>query len=244
MADRPIIMSGPMVRAIMAGRKTQTRRVLKPQPEQNVAGLWVWPPSGMKVTRRTMRGFCQTNEDGIKTWFSGGHKATEVLPARPGDRLWVREAFVTGWPLTDDVPDQYDEDGNENPPTVWYRATSDINVWMDEDGNHRSSIPWRSPIHMPRWASRITLHVTDVRVQRVQEISEADAEAEGVFRHVAEHSLDKVFRSERGETAIHYFRDLWDGLNAKRGFGWEQNPWIVALTFKPEFRNIDQCEAP
>lgn len=88
---------------------------------------------------------------------------------------------------------------------------------------------------MLRWASRLTLVVTDVRVQRVQEISEEDAIAEGVFES------DVNMYPELG-TAQHHFQDLWDSLNAKRGFGWSENPWVVATTFTVHKCNIDQME--
>jgi hypothetical protein len=83
---------------------------------------------------------------------------------------------------------------------------------------------------MPYFASRITLEVTAVKIERLQEISEGDAESEGVFRHIAEYSIDKVYRSERGETAIRYFRELWDKLHGEGS--WVSNPEVVAISFE------------
>lgn len=89
---------------------------------------------------------------------------------------------------------------------------------------------WRPSIHMPRWASRITLRVTGVKIERLQEITPTDAEAEGVFQHVAEQPIDKIFRSDRSATARLYFLNLWEKLH---GLGaWEANPEVVAISFQ------------
>jgi hypothetical protein len=108
--------------------------------------------------------------------------------------------------------------------------------------------PWRPTIFMPRWASRLTLIVTDVRVQRLQDISEGDARAEGV-EHRTVTKLNGSdpqkwwFGHENGRaTAKSAFRDLWDSLNAKRSYGWDANPWVCAVTFTAHQRNIDHLE--
>ena len=166
--ERPIIFSGEMVRAILDGRKTQTRRVIKPQ-----------------------RDYC-------------------CLYGKPGDRLWVRET----WCLGDDL------DGNE---AIYFRADAPPGDYI-----------WSPSIHMHREASRITLEVTDVRVERVQEISADDAEAEGIPTHVVEHTFRKCYRGagERAAKRIEYFSRLWDNLNAKRGYGWDANPWVWVVAFR------------
>lgn len=220
MTDRPIIFSAPMVRALLDGRKTQTRRIVKPQPAANA--------------RYTGIHFASDEPD---CWFfnspSGPCKVREAYA--PGDRLWVRENWAkvpaSAYRMSDGVV-------QTQSPTDAHMAAIYAAGW------DRSIPKWKPSIHMPRWASRLTLVVTDVRVQRVQEISEEDAEAEGVFRHVAEHSLDKVYRDERGGTAIRYFSELWDNLNAKRGYGWDANPWVVAVTFTVHQQNIDAGGSP
>ncbi|WP_422028117.1 hypothetical protein [Roseovarius sp.] len=203
MTDRPILFSAPMIRALLDGRKTQTRRVLKPQP---------------------------SNVDGVGRWYrmsSGGESLNcYEIPITPGDRVWVRETW--------NVPDAYLEPRNRQTALelMNYAATP----W---------AIPgrWRPSIFMPRWASRLTLTVTDVRVQRVQEISEADAMAEGIKRNIPGwFPVPGIDGS--GTTARAAFAMLWDSLNAKRGFGWSENPWIAAYTFTVHHCNIDQMEVP
>jgi len=99
-------------------------------------------------------------------------------------------------------------------------------------------IKWRPSIHMPRRLSRLTLEVTGVRVEPLQAISAADAEAEGVFRHIAPHSIDKVFREERGPIAVRYYRELWESLHGAGS--WAACPDVLVLTFKVERGNVDR----
>jgi len=201
MTTKPIIFSGPMVQALLDGRKTQTRRIAKPdwkdgasqdfsdwRPERIAPNLWF-----LKCTRIGAT---------IKTAYA------------PGDLLWVREAWRTemnydDWPprdlYTEGVGFHYEADGGE------------VETWGKK----------RPGIFLPRWASRLTLRVTDVRVQRVQEISEADAVDEGVTVGGEQMPTD-------------HFRDLWDSLNAKRGFGWDANPWVAAYTFEVIRKNVDE----
>jgi hypothetical protein len=180
MTDRPLIFSAPMVRALIEGRKTQTRRVLGPLALN--------------------------------------------LPCAPGDRYWVRETLHcpngAGWWYRADDAGVYASISQQSAMLVWV---------------HHKVGSVCSPIHMPRWASRLTLTVTDVRVQRVQEISEADAKVEGVEQPKVGTARNTVYLSHRSG-----FRDLWDIINAKRGFGWDVNPWVAALTFTVERRNIDE----
>jgi hypothetical protein len=203
--DRPIIFSGPMVRALLAGRKTQTRRLLRWVPKGfELSHLYVEP---LGVLQASFMG--QADARGI-TCYSG------PTGFEPMDRLYVREAFSY------DSLD-CDRDGTLPP---WY--------WADgnpEDGD------WSKPkpsIHMPRWASRLTLHVEDVRVERVQEITEEDAAAEG-----AEHRTALGKASVPNLTARCQFEVLWDSLHTKPGHRWEDNPHVVAVTFRVEHRNID-----
>jgi len=97
-------------------------------------------------------------------------------------------------------------------------------------GDHELNGKTRPAIFMPRWASRITLEITSLRIERLQAITATDAEAEGVFRHIAEHSIDKVFRDARGATAIGYFRELWEKLHGRGA--WERNPAVVVIGFR------------
>ena len=150
--------------------------------------------------------------DGSLCWFARETGCLARLPIpQPGDRLWVREACHI--------------DGDQTT----YRA--DMPTGCDTRG-----WGWKPSIFMPRWASRLTLTVTDVRVQRVQEISEGDALAEGVE---PAGSRDVGYSRFHARTGFHA---LWDSLNAKRGFGWDANPWVAAYTFTVHRCNIDQMD--
>lgn len=234
MTDRPIHFSGPMVRALVEGRKTQTRRVLA---DSHVCD---------DISSESAEDF------ELRGWvgFSNGEAlgAARVRFA-VGDRLWVREAHAL-LPRT-----AYR--GSVGTGTIDQREhpTDGYTAAVFREGFDRSGRPrWRPSIHMPRWASRLTLTVTNVRVQRLQDMegqhpSESDAIAEGVN---AIHHSDRAFYYSAFHNDPHSsdwcdpkdaFRELWDSLNAKRGFGWNVNPWVVALTFDVARRNIDAAEA-
>jgi len=207
MRGKPILFSAPMVRAILAGRKTQTRRILKPQP-----------------------------------LIRGGAATRRRLPYAPGDLLWVRETWrlthVGGGRGGDVVP--------FNSYEVTRRATElDVECFTfegEEDPFIRfASDGWRPSIHMPRWASRLTLEVESVKVERVQEISEADAEAEGVTK-VRDHcyvieGFDYDLAGLCHSRATIPFAKLWDHINGPDA--WDANPWVVAVTFRAHHANID-----
>jgi len=213
--ERPILFSAPMVRAILDGRKTQTRRVVN---------LTEFGPS-------TTRGYDWHFRDKHALW---NDVSTERLLesrcpwARVGDRLWVRETHSYCDPMADGVE-------RDDPTNVAYRADLSARVYgcgalsapLDTFGwnwEHKS-ITWRSSIHMPRWASRITLEVTDVRVQRVRDISEEDAAAEGVD-YIPEAPPSEL--THRGA-----WRGLWDSINGKKpARAWADNPWVWAVSFK------------
>lgn len=189
MKEHPIIFSWPMVRALLEGRKTQTRRVLRPQPVMT-GGLWRWKDTA---------------------WCEGRALVSDKAPVdygpQPGDRLWVRETFAL------DVP------GCEHQRGIAYRADH-----RDARGDGPANpMRWRPSIHMPRWASRILLEVTDRRIERLQEISEEDAQREGLI----ETDDDPFAWSARRQ-----FQWLWDNINAKRGFGWFTNPWVRVIGFR------------
>lgn len=217
--ERPILFSGEMVRAILNGRKTQTRRVIKPQPYPNGwkfdgDKIHCWndylPPSATLLDVGSGRDRYTTSD--VEGW------ETDCPYGAPGDRLWVRETWaVHSW--RDHLPARearkYQENGEGH--CLWYRAGGGYGGC---DAHQRGR--WRASIHMPRWASRLTLEITEVRVQRVQEISEGDAIAEGCFDE----------KEHDGSLPTEVFRVLWDSLNAKRGYAWDSNPWVWALTFK------------
>ncbi len=210
--ERAILFSAPMVKAILAGRKTQTRRIVKPQPwpindEERALGAPAdshWWPSNK------CRSMVTINEMGALGPYGGR-----------GDRLWVRET----WGLLDTLP----SDGPENA-TLFYKAT---------DGERRDLRHqlWRPSLFMPRWAARIFLKITAVRVERLQDISEADARAEGVrpiFERFPEWSRDqRITSGELAADAEHRasFAVLWDELNGNRAL-WVTNPFVWVVSFE------------
>ncbi|AZV00163.1 hypothetical protein pben1_p06 [Paracoccus phage vB_PbeS_Pben1] len=232
MADRPILFSAPMVRAILreiaapGTGKTQTRRLL------NVDPAW-----HLDQRRRAAA-------EAGHYWFTedldmpGG---LHVVPRfAPGDRLWVREAWCLDAQMDHVAPSKcspYEPRGY--PANDWIIEPA---CMMIRAGKLRPGI------HMPRWASRLTLHVTDVRVQRLQDISEDDARAEGIERLKSgrgyyDHTVSKgaVRAGIWHHKATDAFEVLWDSLNAERA-PWASNPWVVAVTFRPVLTNIDSEE--
>lgn len=211
MTVRPIIFSGPMVRALLDGSKTQTRRILNPQPRtapiRQQSGKWT---------------------DGVQI----GDTQEMNIRFAPGDLLYVRE---THWRLGRWMMNGLSETGLQK----WtFKASSDTTAAMFQEpqvafkGRVRGEGTerwWKRPaIFMPRALSRITLEVTGVKVERVQDISLEDAIAEGIK------PLQGGATSE--------FAVLWNTLNKKRGFGWAVNPWVVAVSFRVHKCNVDSME--
>lgn len=229
MTDRPILFSGPMIRALLDGRKTQTRRVLKLPEQKTLRGEWeATTAGGPGVTLKDGTPYPER----AAIWHT--QTGCCVTPGYVhGDQLWVRERFAVsgiGWGK---------KPSEARGGKVHFHADPE-HGWHDYWGS------WRPSIHMPRWASRLTLTVTDVRVQRLQEISEDDARAEGVERR-AFTKLDGTdpqewwVGHENGRaTAKSAFRDLWDSLNADRA-PWASNPWVCAVSFTVHQGNIDQA---
>ena len=196
MRERPILMSGQMVRAILDGRKTQTRR-----PIADVsADCELFLDAGDGFWQQ-----CYRDGGGAihsKSWLS------RCPYGQPGDRLYVRETWQ----------DTRSPGEPQNARQIMYRADDD-----------RSLIGWRPSIHMPRWASRITLEITGVRVERVQDISEDDAMAEGM---ISTAKLNEANDDYAGMYARDIFSQEWDSIYAKRGMGWDDNPWVWVIEFR------------
>jgi hypothetical protein len=215
MTERPILFSAPMVRAILEGRKSQTRRILKPQPfddgyfEGAVYLDRVWVDGDARFSATAVGG--DVRECIVRTRFA------------VGDRLWVREAC-----RAEEMPDgidgvRYAADGAwqviENTPEASDAWAKLYHYRGRGKGGIGNPVP---SIHMPRWASRITLEVTAVKVERLQDISETDATAEGC-RHHHDPAGD-------GQNVIEQFSYLWQSIHGPGS--WEANPWVVALTFR------------
>ena len=208
MADKGIIFSAAMVRALLDGRKTQTRRLLS---LRGYRGFREFGPSDTAGYdwhfRRADACWCDVTEGRLR----------ELLPYASGDRLYVRENFQM-LSFGDYAPTKH------WPADVRYAATDTL---ADSDKDVRG-YPWRPCIHMPRFASRLWLEVTDVQVQRVAGISHADAKAEGVD-----------WQADYGLSPREHFAALWNSLHGKPGERWEDSPWIVAVTFTVHHGNID-----
>lgn len=214
MKEHPIIFNGEMVRAILEGRKTQTRRVL------SMTG------TDKFLRMENDRAIFTDNILDIFTQNPNSHLLPIKCPyGQPGDHLWVRETWgKCVFPETE-------------------TSLARIKILYRADGETQYDIGcWKPSIHMPRWVSRITLEIVDVRVERLQQITEKDAEAEGIkgytdnlgSRHSNPTMIYPAFPEKDGGflTATQAFEALWDSINSKRGFGWEVNPWVWVIEFK------------
>lgn len=210
MTERPILFSAPMVRAILAGTKTQTRRVVKPQPTH-------FNPVGIPRLARPE-----------------GPNAVITCPyGQPGDRLWVRETFFCNDAFYPDGVDEncrwrevdgkrvaipLEEQRAEMLEEMYYRADGEPDFYGAE-----GPTPWRPSIHMPRWASRISLEITSVRVERLQAISDADLECEGLQETI-----------DAGIDHDGYPRDAWRALwsSINGADSWAADPWVWVVEFR------------
>lgn len=222
MTIKPILFSGPMVRALLNGTKTQTRRVITKGIERQDNGWW-------KCFNAHSASF-NCSEDQIP------EEMVNYLPIHIGDLLYVREAWRTDCILDDTAPrDLVPRDG------IFYEASPET------VGCSPGRL--RPGMHMPRWASRLTLDVTDARVQRLDQLSEADAIAEGIQKRPCPFGYEATAWHDYGSGRnIFYgprdsFRSLWDSINESRGFGWNNNPWVAAYSFKVSRRNVDDNAA-
>jgi len=196
MKERPILFTGAMVRAILAGGKTQTRRVVD---------------SGRLCKKQLAAGVITTDSDMENGW----QRLVPFCPyGLPGSTLWIKETWK---PTTAHV----------GPPETFVRYRADDGRRsVDHTMGGSQSDKWRPSIYMPRWASRITLKVLSVRVERVQEISQEDARAEGV-------TLPHIGTARELMSHRLAFEALWDSINAKKPCrGWASNPWVWVVEFK------------
>jgi hypothetical protein len=198
--ERPILFNGEMVRAILSGSKTQTRRIMKPQPEmQNVF-----------LGGRHCNSLVWKDTAGPDGWLM--HNMCPY--GKEGDRLWVREAHAI-------------------VPRTAYRCSDGVQQMLRPDDDHdaaiyregwtrsRSGFKWRPSIHMPRWASRITLEIVSVRIEKLQDISRGDAMDEGCpFPNLA-----------KGPDPRLWYAELWDQINGQGS--WLLNPFVWIVEFKP-----------
>jgi hypothetical protein len=213
MKERGILFSAPMVRALLAGTKTQTRRIVKPQPSLHHYLQPMWgtspPPNPVEFGEKWL--WREAGPDYPDDASDNRHCPYGV----PGDRLWVRETWAA----------QHDFDSFKPSEINWDAR------WHYLATEERGGLLWRTPIHMPRWASRITLEVTGVRVERVQDISEEDAKAEGVTLG----ELVDVLANGEPSKAVYFdartaYAHLWCAINGADS--WKANPWVWAISFR------------
>lgn len=204
MKERPILFSGEMVRALLAGTKTQTRRVMKPQPQGQV-----W--HDLDNQQWLVSGYGERGDDLLHCPYG-----------QPGDQLWVREAFMHEpadycWEASVSIPCR--------PAETVYRA---------DFPNSQPGEGWKPSIHMPRALSRITLEIIGVRVERLQGISEEDADAEGFAGGYPWELAPDIFTAPRDRwgsmTIPECFGVLWDQINGAGS--WDANPWVWVVEFK------------
>ncbi|MBF9782886.1 hypothetical protein I4O55_05940 [Klebsiella aerogenes] len=229
MKERGMIFNAEMVRAILDGRKTQTRRIMKPQPEPCPRGGHWWPSNVFK----TMLHVEDEMQNGKGGW--GGLVGDACPFGDVGDRIWVRETFQ-GPLVHEELFEEYSAypEKFETPEYCEYAADGGVRPeYCDLDDNLRHG--WRPSIHMPRWASRILLEITNVRVERLNAISEEDAEAEGIdmealydsqdcYDCIADHNMTGR------PTVTGAFKYLWESIYGAEN--WLANPWVWVIEFK------------
>jgi hypothetical protein len=235
MTDRPIIFSGPMVLALLEDRKTQTRRVLKPQPYaphfahfRDGSIEYTIGPDGKAIPLHVVLADDQRNPA-----LDGGKRVPHAL----GDRLWVKEAW------------RFDVEWDECKPSQMHAGSA---ILFEADGTFRNAADGttgepgrlRNARFMPRRFSRTTLTVTDVRVQRLQDISEADVVAEGIEPYAGIDPDCSGYRDYSKQASggfwllpRHSYRSFWNSLHGPEA--WNANPWVYALTFTVQHGNID-----
>lgn len=230
MKEYPILFKGPMVRAILDGRKTQTRRVIKPQPRSELLPIYENQRDGRWIEANLTERELQDGEGRVWCCPYG-------IPGN--SRLWVRETIRAEIPKPGIWRVLYAADGAgvdlfREPAGSW--MTRKISI-------HHKTIP---SIHMPRWASRLTLEVTGIRVERVQDISTQDAKDEGLLRcptSKCDKSTQMLYYLSPGDEGgwtnpVEAYENLWNQINTKRGYGWNVNPWVWVV----EFRKLESEE--
>lgn len=224
MKERPILFSGPMVRAILNGTKTMTRRAVKPQPVEDPCYTGGWAIK----TKKKSTSLYAINQN-LPSY-------QDICPhGKPGDRLWVRETWQCSEEELPLLPIDH---------SLWGLCQKRVRYATEGQYDVVNPKPWRPSIFMPRWASRLTLELTEVRVERLQDITEADARAEGIRKEDLSPDPDNFHppgsygyvASEDPEgliypTAEEAFSVLWDSINGKK-HPWESNPWVWVESFK------------
>lgn len=237
MKERPILFNTEMVKAILEGRKTQTRRVLSNQPDKNcdeaflgLDGIWCF-------SKPTLSKRISYSGDDIKCPFG-----------QVGDRLWVREAFMPDpsadsdhWNDEDSLHTYYSWDGCGSKVSELPKALkTNKHVFYKAEANHPELSLWTPNYRMPRWASRILLEITSIRAERLSNISRSDAVDEGIETFKIDCGRDGLKTAYKDYTShnnaitrnnpIDSFRTLWESVNGADS--WDKNPWVWVIDFK------------
>jgi hypothetical protein len=237
-----------MVRALLDGRKTQTRRLLKLSPPVDADMVHTWFAPADIPAKGIPNQWAESGLWAKKSGAEGYNRYCGPLPYRPDDRLYVREAIRCFADVGDDAEFTYLANGRlwQTGPCTGDIPDAGLETYFRlidraRKADRRATAP---SIHMPRWASRLWLQVTEVRVQRVAGISEADALAEGIIEYEPTMEDPAEFAIEPDgmiyESATAAFRALWNSLHTEPGETWADNPWVVAVTFEVTHGNIDR----
>lgn len=227
----PILMSAPMVEAVLEGRKTETRRVMLPQPEHR----WNY----LNTNSDGSANFCSGDHD--RSWKCEGDVTIDCPYGGAGDFLWVRETFYAygywrkDWePETERIRWTFEDITEQRGYPYRYVVKQEGERIISRDRDQISPGWWKRPaIFMPRAASRIRLEVEHVTPQRVGQINSKNIEAEGVkFEILHDREADGWLHPCDEIRAFHLWQELWDGLNASRGYSMESNPWVWVVKFK------------
>lgn len=238
MRERGILFQPSMALATYTEIKTQTRRAVK-FPHMNPLGRWEPALIGGPNGGRTAKG--ETIPLQAAIWHTRTGDSLMSPYGQPGDRLWVREAWqYAGW--TDDgypwvryraggekrlIERGIPEEWSERLVNIWTELSREENYEIDNTAADRR---WRTSLHMPRWASRTTLEITGIRVQRLQEITADDAMAEGIVRLPdGGYAADTEGRHYHATSAWHSYASLWEFINGPGS--WEANPWVWVIEF-------------
>lgn len=232
MAERPILFSSSMVRAILAGTKTQTRRMIRGRVDDHPM-----MPGALVLTMGKRQFWLNSQVD------HPNHAISGCPFGAPGDRLWVRETFYCDHAFKGDVHNTIHTGDAERDRRAAEDEWAESTIYRAHGEPHQQGFEdtdgfkWVPSIHMPRWASRITLEITEVRVERLQDITEEDARAEGVepcdsFGADQPIAADHQSWTHGSHPHVLEFAIAWDTLYADQGFGWKANPWVWVISFK------------
>lgn len=231
MSERPIIFNSESVKAILDGRKTQTRRVIKPQPEYvcfnartniNIIGSH----DNVCVVESSPIHFTQYPETAFVYYKNNKAGILDCPYGQVGDLLWVRETICHFGNMFS---------GGSNFALIRYKDAVSREIYFKNNPPselwwYKTELVWKPSIFMPRWASRITLEITNIRVEKLQDISTADVYCEGFTQgiYAKPGNVGWVAHADCEEA----FEEAWDSLNAKRGYSWESNPRVWVIEFK------------